>query len=163
MRLLRLCCLLGWVLLSSESYLVAQNNEHSVNSLMNQGYPILPPIVRTPIVSLSDQSTYDGNHGQTVDVYWNMRSTQSPSFPTFPVIVVHSTESANEATNTVFSTGMTGTFSFNTGVTGTYSLDPVHDGPKISLAEYAEYWKTHTSRATRVYTNADIDRVNKDR
>jgi len=28
-----------------------------------------------------------------------------------------------------------------------------------SVAEAARYWKTHTSRATRVYTNADIDRL----
>lgn len=133
--------LLFGVLLVAASHLAAQTSDYSPQYLVNQGYPILPPIVRTPIVSLSDQNAYGENRAQG---YWSVA----------PIISYIQTPSRESAGGPVTPEG------FNTGATEMVTLNDLHArGIGISLGEYAAYWKTHSTRAARVYTNADVEHL----
>lgn len=136
--------LLFCVLLVAASHLAAQTSDNSSQYLVNQGYPILPPIVRTPIVSLSDQNAYGENRAQAGQEYWSVA-------PIISYVQAPSRESAS---------GPLTPKVFNTGITEMVTLNDLHArGIGISLGEYAAYWKTHSARAARVYTNADIEHL----
>jgi hypothetical protein len=150
MRLLRLLLVLSWPLLIASRCLSAQSSEtpDSSQNLMNAGYPILPPIIRTPIVSLSDANNSGQNQDQDGQVYWSVRPTQLP-----PFLYASETRSSN-------GTAPVATGIFNSGVTGILSSDSLPENrPKISLGEYAAYWRTHKVHASRVYTNADVENL----
>jgi len=147
MRLLRTLLVLSWALLVASRYLPAQSSEYPGNSqnLMNGGYPILPPIVRTPIVSLSEASSPGQNQDQAGQVYWSVRPTQLPPF-LYAMETRPGEAAASEATGI-----------FNSGVTEMLSSDSLNENrPQVSVGECAAYWRTHMPRASRVYTNTDI-------
>lgn len=143
MRSLETLFLLSCVLLVAASPLPAQSNDYPTQYLVNQGYPILPPIIRTPDVSLSENTYTQTEAGQA---YWNFMPMLQP----LPIQA-----SSTELPGAPATTGI-----FNSGVTGMFSLNDLHAKRNgFSLGEYAAHLKTHAAPAVRTYTNTDIEHL----
>lgn len=138
MRSFLTLALCSGVLQIAAGHLTAQTSENSQQYPFNQGYPYLPPIVRTPTLSLSE-NTY----------------TQGESGPAYGNTMPQQPSPAAESGSAAAPPGV-----FNTGVTEMLSSDDLHAKQGgTSLGDYAAYVKTHPARAARVYTNADIEHL----
>jgi hypothetical protein len=151
----------------------AQDTNFSVGPqyLMTSGSPLFARPLAPPTLSF-DQPPPQSETSYSSDVVHEASDTvietppalqsQADLFPTFygvpsvPVAVVRYGESSAEVvppTNLPASIANTGV----AGITDAQSLR--QQGYGFTLAQAADYWKSHRTAAPRVYTNEDIERL----
>jgi hypothetical protein len=161
MRLASLFCFL--IALAGISAAQDTNFPVGPQYLITSGSPMFLRPIETPTLSLSTPTASNGSETTTVPE----TPTASPSLST-PPDLTRVYWGGPETTQQVSDIEITSAGTSNplppsildVGVTGMTNAQSLRvRGYGIPLGEAASYWKTHKPHASRVYTNADVQRL----
>lgn len=149
---------------------VAQETNFSVGPqyLITTGSAMFLRPIATPSLSLSAPLSSLGEPDEGATLQPSSPFTSAPPQPDLrqifwgaPATTQHFNENVNEIEITSAPLPLALPASIlDTGVTGMTSIQSLRErGFGIPLGESAAFWKTHKPRASRLYTNADIQRL----
>jgi hypothetical protein len=166
MRLASSFCLL--VVLAGISAAQDTNFSEGPQYLMTAGSPMFARPIATPSLSLQSPLPAISSFPEIEPPTDNQTVLANPElgheanlFPVYygyrmpTVVELTATEEPLELPQSLSNAGVV-----NAGVVGMTDPQSLRErGYGIPLAEVASFWKAHKARATRVYTNADVERL----
>ena len=160
MRLATICCLLFGLLgiCAAQDTNFSQGPQYLMTGSPEFARPIATPTLSldtplSPIPSLPEITPVIGNQPYIANPELQSQANLFPiyyGYPLISVIELSSAEPPRELPESIVDSGVTGM------ATGQMLRERGYGEP---LGEVSSFWKTHKTRATRVYTNADVERL----